>query len=160
MTTIFRQAQDGAVGEPGQLIGKLLAFGAGHGQRERETVRQKAHADAFDTAELIDIGYDTFADLGAFRRKQRHATRRHVQGLAGKLPPIFKHVTPEQRYFDALIAATFTRIDERRGCRRRVQNRHVLYHESTVNDLGFQITRSSLRLNYSDCVRDCSNPPE
>ena len=52
MTTIFRQAQDGAVGEPGQLIGKLLAFGAGHGQRERETVRQKAHADAFDTAEL------------------------------------------------------------------------------------------------------------
>ena len=41
----------------------------------------------------------------ADRRNQRHAARRHVDDLAGKLAAVGQHVAAEQVDLDALVAA-------------------------------------------------------
>jgi len=45
---------------------------------------------------MIDIGDDALARLTCDRSDQRHAARRHVGDLAGKLAPVGQHVTAEQ----------------------------------------------------------------
>ena len=60
---------------------------------------------AFEPAQMIDIGDDALARLAGDRRDQRHAARRHVDDLAGKLAPVRQHVAAEQVDLDALVAA-------------------------------------------------------
>ena len=105
MAAIFRQAEDVAVGEPGQLRGELVALARRRGDRHREAVRQNADDRAFEPADMIDIGDDALARLAAHRADDRHAAGRHVEHLAGEFAPVGQHVAAEQIHAHALEAA-------------------------------------------------------
>src|SRR5580692_3266541 len=105
VAAVFRQAEDVAVGEPGELGGKLVAFARGRPDGHRKAVLENARDVAFEPAQMIDIGDDALARRAAHRRDQRHAPRRHVDDLAGKLAAVRQHIAAEQVDLDALMAA-------------------------------------------------------
>jgi hypothetical protein len=63
VTTIFRQAEDVAVGEPGQLGCELVAFARRCRFRHRETVLNDPRDVPFQPAQVIHIGDNAFAGL-------------------------------------------------------------------------------------------------
>ena len=75
VTAIFRQAEDVAVGEPGELGGELVALARGRRDRHGEAVRELARDHAFQPADMIDIGDDAFARLAGNRRDQAPCRR-------------------------------------------------------------------------------------
>ena len=70
---------------------------------------------AFQAAQVIYLGYVAIADVAAHRREQCHATRRHVDHLAGKLAAIRQHVAAEQIDADALVAPAFLGMRQHQG---------------------------------------------
>ena len=63
MATILRQVELVLVGEPGQLRGELVLLALRGDDRHGEAVFEGACDDAFDAADMIDIGNDLFARL-------------------------------------------------------------------------------------------------
>ena len=107
VAAVLGQPEDLAVGEPGQLRGKLVALARGRGDRHRKTVRQDADNRAFEPADVIDIGDDALARDAAHRADDRHAAGRHVEHLTGEFAPVGQHVAAEQIHAHALEAALF-----------------------------------------------------
>jgi hypothetical protein len=61
-----------------------VALAGGRRDGHGEAILQRPRDLAFQTAEVIHIGDDAFADIAADRRDQRHAAGRHIDDLAGK----------------------------------------------------------------------------
>ena len=105
VAAVFRQTENMAVGEPGELGGELVAFARRRRNRHGEAVLKQPRDLAFEPAQMIDIGDDAFAWCAADRRDQRHAAGRHVDDLTGKFAPVRQHVAAEQIDLHALMAA-------------------------------------------------------
>jgi hypothetical protein len=73
MAAIFRQIQLVLVGEPGQLRSELVALAVGRQDRHGKAFRREAGDDAFDAADMVNIGNHAFALLR--RAGQRAPTR-------------------------------------------------------------------------------------
>jgi hypothetical protein len=82
-------------------LSRLRGGADGH----RKAVLENARDAAFEPAQMIHIGDDALALRGGHGRDQRHAARRHVDDLAGKLAAVRQHVAAGQVDFDALVAA-------------------------------------------------------
>ena len=107
VAAILRQAEDAAVGEPGELGGELVALARRRRDRHGEAVLELARDDAFQPSDMIHIGDDALARLAGDRRDQSHPAGRHIDDLAGKLAPIRQHVAPEQIDLHALESPAF-----------------------------------------------------
>ena len=126
MAAIFRQAEDVAVGEPGELGGELVALALGRRDGHGEPVREYARDVPFQSAQVIHIGDHPFAGLAADRRDQRHAAGRHVDHLAGKFAPVRQHVAAQEVDADALKPPTF--LAERAQLFLGERDRHAALH--------------------------------
>src|ERR1700722_19004591 len=106
VAAVFRRIEQVAIGEPGELGSKLVALSLGGCDRHRKTALELARDVAFEAAQVIDIGDDALAGLGARRRHHRHTARRHINDLAWEFAPVRQHVAAEQIDIDPLEAAT------------------------------------------------------
>ena len=61
VAAVFRQAEDVAVGEPGELGGELVALARRRRDRHGKAVLEQARDLAFEPAEMVDIGDDALA---------------------------------------------------------------------------------------------------
>jgi len=68
VATVFRQTEDVAVGEPGELRGELVALARRRPDRHREAVLKDARDVAFESPEMINVGDDALARLAGDRR--------------------------------------------------------------------------------------------
>jgi hypothetical protein len=62
---------------------------------------------AFGAAKMIDVGNDALAGSAGDWCDQRHATRRHIDKLAGEFTPVHQHVAPGEVDAHALLVAAF-----------------------------------------------------
>ena len=102
MAAVFRQVELVLVGEPGELRGKLVLLAIGRDDRHREAVVERARDDAFDAADMIDIGDDLFARLADPVGAEGDIARRHVGDLARMLGAVFQHEAAIDFHADAL----------------------------------------------------------
>jgi hypothetical protein len=102
---VFGQAEDMAIGEPGELRGELVALARCRRDRHGETVLKDARDVAFEPPKVIDVSDHALARLAGDWRNQRDAARRHVDDLTGKLAPVGKHVAAGEVHAYALKAA-------------------------------------------------------
>jgi hypothetical protein len=107
VAAVFRQIENVAVGEPGQLGRELVALARGRADRHGEAVVDDAGDLALDPADMVEIGDDAVADIADAGRQQRQPSRRHVDDLAGKLTPVRQHVAAEQVNLDPLKTPAF-----------------------------------------------------
>ena len=92
----FGNSEHVAIDDPGELIGNFLALCEGHRHLDRETALRVPDDLAFDTADLIEIDDDTFADCAAHGRVDRESAGRHIHGLTRKFAPILQHIAAKQ----------------------------------------------------------------
>ena len=112
-----------AVGQPGELGGKLVALARGRGDGRGEAILEMPGADAFQPADMVDIGDDALAELRKYRCKHRHAAGRHVYDLARKFAPVRQHVAAEQVHFHTLETAAFFAVrKDARVCLSEMRN--------------------------------------
>ena len=105
VAAVFRQTEDVAVGEPGELRGELVALARRCPDRHRETVLKDARDVAFEPPEMIDVGDYALARLAGDWRNHCHAAGRHVHDLTGEFAAVGKHIAAEKIDADALKAA-------------------------------------------------------
>src|SRR3984957_10327142 len=72
VAAVFRRIEQVAIGEPGELGSKLVALSLGGCDRHRKTVLKMARDVALKAAQVVDIGDDALAGLGADRHHHRH----------------------------------------------------------------------------------------
>ena len=101
---VFGQAEDMAIGEPGELRGEFVALARRRRDRHGKTVLKDARDMAFDPPQVIDVGDHALARLAGDWRNQRDAARRHVDDLTRKLAPVGKHVAAGEVHAYALQA--------------------------------------------------------
>jgi hypothetical protein len=95
------------VGEPGELRRELVAFARRRRNAHGEAVLKDARDVAFEAAKMIDVGNDALAGSAGDWCDQRHATRRHIDKLAGEFTPVHQHVAPGEVDAHALLVAAF-----------------------------------------------------
>src|SRR5882757_1665900 len=106
VAAVFRQVEDIAVGEPGELGGKLVALAGGGADRHSKAVVDDPRDLALDPADMVEIGDYAVADIADAGRQQGKAPRRHIDDLAGKFAPVGQHVAAEQMHLHPLEAPT------------------------------------------------------
>src|SRR5262249_9206824 len=99
------KAQDVAIGQPRELGGKLVALACRGPDRHGEAVLEYSGNAALEPAQMIHIGDNALARRAPDRRDERHAARRHVDDLAGKLAPVRQHIAAHQVDFYTLETA-------------------------------------------------------
>src|SRR5262249_24652619 len=104
VTAVFRQVEDIAVGEPGELGGELVALPRRRSDRHGKAVVDDAGDLALDGADLVELRDHAIADIADAGREQGQAARRHVDYLARKLAPVRQHIAAEQVHLDPLEA--------------------------------------------------------
>ncbi len=116
------------VGDPCQLGCKLLALAVGRIDLDDEGALRKLRDDAFDPADVIDVGDDAFVDRGQGTAGKQHVARRHVDDRAIILLVVGKHQPARQIDRDALKRPLFWMRSCRRSCRllKRI-HRHTKY---------------------------------
>ena len=91
VAAVFGQVEFVLVGEPGELGCEFVALALRGNDRHGEAIRQGAGDDAFDAADMVDIGNDLLArHAGAFRAEGDVAGG-HVDDLAGMLGAVLEH---------------------------------------------------------------------
>jgi hypothetical protein len=120
--TIVGDAETVAIGEPGELIGELVALSRRQIEHEREAGVGEAHAGTGEASQVVEIDDDLLAEARLRRRVQKHVARRHFNRLAGKLVLRFEHVAAKQRDRHALKASAFRNLERRLWIRRHAVN--------------------------------------
>ena len=113
VAAVFRQVEDAAVGEPGELGGKHVALSRRRRDRHRKAVLQLAGDLALQAAEMVHVSNDAVADCARNRRDQGDAAGRYIDDLAGKFAAICQHVAAEQADADALMSPALLRVRQR-----------------------------------------------
>ena len=75
MTAIFRQIEDIAVGQPGELGGELVAFARGGADRHGKAIVDDPGDFAFDPADMVEIGNHAVADIADAGGEQSQSAR-------------------------------------------------------------------------------------
>ncbi len=96
MAAIFRQIEDVAVGEPGQLGGELVALARGRTHAHGEAVVDNAGNLALDPADMVEIGDHAVADIADAGRQQGQPAGGHIDDLARKFAAVRQHIAPQQ----------------------------------------------------------------
>ena len=65
VAAVFRQTENVAVGEPGELRGELVALARRCRDRHRKAVLERARDMTFEPAQMVDVSDDAFAGLAA-----------------------------------------------------------------------------------------------
>src|SRR5450631_3084481 len=96
VAAVFGHVEGVPVGEPGQLLRKLVALALSGSDGHREAARQNLGDQSLKPPDMIEIGDYAFALAAACGGDQGNAARRHVNHLAGEFAVILKHVATEQ----------------------------------------------------------------
>jgi hypothetical protein len=80
--------------EPGQLLRHPGAMRCGHLQVDQEAAAHGLADDAFELAELAEIGGHALADVADHRHLDDHAKGRHTRGAAGKAAQLAVGIVP------------------------------------------------------------------
>src|SRR5439155_19702986 len=70
VTAVFRQVENVAVGEPGQLCGALVALARGGADGHGEPVVDNPGNPALDPADMVEIGDHAVADIADAGRQK------------------------------------------------------------------------------------------
>ena len=131
VAAVFRQVEDIAVGEPGQLRRELVALARGGSHGHGKTVVDDAGDPALDPADMVEIGDHAVADIADAGRQQGQSTRRHIDDLAGKFAPVRQHVAAQQMDLHPLEAPA---LFGSRKNRLFVRQRHLRYPTTGISE--------------------------
>src|SRR5579871_2397768 len=96
VASVLGQAKGSAVGEPGQLIRKTVAFRLRKPHLNGEAAREGPYDRSLEPPDLIEVGDDTLARPHLRFGEKSDAARRDVDGQAIELLTIRTHEAPGQ----------------------------------------------------------------
>ena len=131
VAAVFRQVENVAVGEPGQLRRELVAFARGRAHGHGKTVVDNAGDPALNPADMVEIGDHAVADIADPGRQQGQSTRRHINDLARKFAPVRQHIAPKQMDFHPLEAPS---LFGGRKNRLFVRQRHLRHQTTGISE--------------------------